>query len=280
MRDILSLRETIAAARDHFHVYDDSPSNLVRIGMRGVDNEIGGISPGEVGVLAARTGVGKSSLIVASAFKTDARVGIVSLEDSKYVTGSRMWSALSGVDNRDMRKKTLSPSDVERLEATEDGGNRANEILVAHAMGAGINEIVDIVARLGELGCQLIWLDYLQKVRGVSEDRRSEVGIVFSRVQAACDRAGASCMLVSQVSRVRGGDALQIYHLKESGDLENEARLILLAERDLEDLNLVNVRIAKSSFGGENVAFQFRRTRSGVLEEISNKYDDVWGDYD
>lgn len=59
-------------------------------------------------------------------------------------------------------------------------------------------------------------------------------------------------MIVSQIRRLNDyTKPPQIYHLKEAGELENEARLILLGHKVMDnDMNeYVRFRVAKSTVG-------------------------------
>jgi len=60
----------------------------------------------------------------------------------------------------------------------------------------------------------------------------------------------------------------QIWWLKESGDLENEARLIILGCRDKEDRGIVRFRLAKSTVGAEGRLFAYKTDVSGMLVEV------------
>ena len=79
-------------------------------------------------------------------------------------------------------------------------------------------------------------------------------------------------MVVSQFRRpgtdVKGNPRpVGIHHLKESGDLENEARIIIIAQRQPGPggLDRVRFKLAKSTYGGEHVRFDMVRDESGTL---------------
>jgi hypothetical protein len=106
------------------------------------------------------------------------------------------------------------------------------------------------------------------------EDRRNEVTDAFNRIQRAVSRGGAAGVVVSQIRRLSDPEKPpQIYHLKESGDLENEARLILLGHKVHDhDFNpYVRFRVAKSTFGGEGTEFDMEQLNCGGLRELKQK---------
>jgi hypothetical protein len=81
-------------------------------------------------------------------------------------------------------------------------------------------------------------------------------------------------MAVSQFRRV-GEDQkgnprpVGIHHLKESGDLENKARIIILATKQPSpDGVRVRFKLAKSTYGGEYIKWDMLRDQSGTLRNV------------
>lgn len=266
--EVLGLAESAEAAIRVFRPFTDEPADLVPLGMGPVDRAIGGLFRGACGILAAATGVGKSSLVLASALQSSAKVGIVSTEDTPDVVGSRVLSWASGVDSLKLRTKQLSDEDKQALTKAKNDLSGEDGVAVAYTVGGSLGQVIEAVRALADKGCQLVWLDYIQKVRGLTDNRRNEVGTVYTTFQRTCSEVGVAAMAVSQFRReVDHSRPPQIWWLKESGDLENEARLIILAHRDGAP-DTLSCRIAKSTFGGEGVSFQLRRDSSGTLREV------------
>ncbi len=265
---VWNLSSSADEAIKRFRTFDDGDPGLIPLGIPAVDSVIGGLFPGSCGVLGMATGVGKSSLMLTAALTSSAPVGIISCEDTPDVLGSRALAWASGVNSRKLRTKELTLEDKQSIEA----GRKyleSTEVLVTYAVGAPADVISDCVTSLAEAGCKLIWLDYLQKVRGVTDDRRNEVSRIYTQFQYGCARNDCAGMVISQFSRQDPTREPQIYWLKESGDIENEARLIILGHRDPSDADTVYCRIAKSTYGGENVRFAYRRNEAGILEAVN-----------
>jgi len=265
---VWNLSSSADEAIKRFRTFDDGDPGLIPLGIPAVDSVIGGLFPGSCGVLGMATGVGKSSLMLTAALTSSAPVGIISCEDTPDVLGSRALAWASGVNSRKLRTKELTLEDKQSIEA----GRKyleSTEVLVTYAVGAPADVISDCVTSLAEAGCKLIWLDYLQKVRGVTDDRRNEVSRIYTQFQYGCARNDCAGMVISQFSRQDPTREPQIYWLKESGDIENEARLIILGHRDPSDADTVYCRIAKSTYGGENVRFAYRRNDAGILEAVN-----------
>ena len=274
---VQNVKETIDQAVSTFYLDRDGRPELVPTGLGPIDKELGGLGPGACGILAAATGVGKSSAMLAAMLNSPVKVGAVSLEDGPDVVGTRLLSALSGINSLRIRCKDLTPSELKKLNAVAKS-NKLDHMYFSYPIAGRLDRIIEEIAELTAAGCRMIWVDYLQKVRGHGKgDRRNEVAETFTRIQEAVASGGAAGMLVSQFRRpgvdLKTGKPrpVGIHHLKESGDLENEARIIVLASQvDSPDPGQrVRFKLAKSVYGGEYVKFDMVRDPSGTLRDAA-----------
>ncbi len=269
MSRVKSLYEAAKGASETLHCFDDAEVDLIKTGIGPVDEKIGGVFPGQGGVLGMGEGVGKSSTILTAAMASPDPTGIIFVEDTEDVVGSRALAASSGVDSLRMRTKRYADGDLERLEEGLGRLHDAGGVWVVSHPGASIERVCEYVSELGELGCRLIWLDYAQKLRGISENRAVEVATGYTKFQSACFEVDAAFMVASQFKRTldperrpRRGD------LKETGDLENEARIIVLGWRDKDDRSVNHYVLDKSTVGGEGITWAMKRDESGTLREL------------
>jgi len=267
---VYSMEDTLAGAVAAYYLDRSGQPELIPLGFPPVDAELGGLGPATCGILAAATGVGKSSAVLAGSLAAPVKTGIISLEDGPDVVGARVLAHLTGVNSRHIRRKQFADKrDLVLVnEAAKQGEPSHVFFAYPHAKMAPILEAVEALAARG---CRLIWLDYLQKVRGHGADRRNEVGATYTEFQQACKTHDVAGMAVSQFRRLSDGEKVpQIHHLKESGDLENEARLIILAHKYTSEHpgvgSRVRFRVAKSVFGGEEIEFDYLRDDAGSLQ--------------
>lgn len=266
---VKSLYEAAVTATEQLKTFSDEEPDLVRTGLGPVDLKIGGLFPGQGGILALGQGVGKSGTILTAAMESPDTIGIIFVEDTEDVVGSRALAATSGVDSLRMRTKRFEPGDVEHLETGLDRLRGKDGVWVVSHPGASIERVCEYATDLGEHGCRLIWLDYAQKLRGISDNRAVEVATAYTRFQAACFEAGAAFMVASQFKRFIEPDRRpRMSDLKETGDLENEARIIVLGWRDSEDRAILHYVLEKSTVGGEGISWTMRRDASGTLREV------------
>ena len=272
---VWTLYESAQESVEVFKPWGGERAQLIQTGFGPLDTAIGGIFPGSCAILGGDTGIGKSSLILTSALGSNQSVGIISTEDTPDVLGTRILAARSGVDSLKIRKGTLSAREQKALKLAHEALQDEKKVYVAYATSCNQDGVIEATRGLADKGCKLIWLDYIQKVRGKGDDRRNEVASTFTAFQRGCAAADAAGFAVSQFSRRTERDASAFprrHWLKESGDLENEARLILLAWRDAKDRAVVHVTIDKSTVGGEGTTFSYKRDESGTLRELDQRF--------
>lgn len=264
---------TIATAVDTFYLDREGLPELVPTGLAPLDAELGGLGPGACGILAAATGVGKSSACLAAMLASPVKVGCVSMEDGPDVVGTRLLAALSGIDSLRIRRKALSKKELALVNKVAKS-NELDHMYFSYQIGRGLDEVCAAIKELTDAGCKMVWLDYIQEIRGHSRgtERRNEVAEAMTRCHGVASDGGAALMVVSQFRRV--GEDLKtgkprpvgIHHLKESGDLENKARIIVIAQKQPSpDGDRVRFKLAKSTYGGEYVRWDMLRDASGTL---------------
>ena len=260
---IYGAKGVVKTALDKFVTGDIDKSRAVT-GIPPVDRKLGGMFAGEVGILAASTGAGKSSVALHSVMESGGLY--ISCEDSQAVVGTRILSHITGIDSLKIRKGDLT--DEER--STMMGASKvADGASFSFHIGSSMETIAESIKAYAATQDKprTVWLDYIQCISGGGNDRRNEVANIFRDFRTACARNNMAGIAISQFRRgVKEGTFPSRYHLKESGDLENEARLILLGYRDNSgDSDTLRFRIDKSTFGGEGLTFSYRRNEAGKL---------------
>lgn len=270
--EVLSVKSTLETAAESFYLDREGRPELIPTGFQPVDDVIGGLGPGSCSVLAASTGVGKSSAVLSAMLNSKLPVGLVSIEDGPDVVGSRLLAAITGVDSMAIRQKNLTKTQLKKLMGAVSSP-KISHMFFTYPLAGSIGDIEDCVRALGDEGCRLIFVDYVQKIRGHGKgDRRNEVAESFTRIQRAIAKYPAAGIVVSQFRRLMDSEKVpQIHHLAESGDLEREARVIILAhkEHSPDTGARVRFRLAKSTYGGEFVKFDMVRDPSGTLRDAT-----------
>ncbi len=265
---IVTTRETINEAVHTFRLDTDGMPELVPLGIPPLDDELGGLGPGAMGILAAATGVGKSSTVLAAMLASPVKVGCVSVEDGPDVVGTRLLSALTGINSLRIRRKALDDKEL-ALIAKAAQSNKMDHMYYSYPIGGKVHRVLSDMELMAEAGCRLVWIDYLQEVHQHGRaDRRMEINEVMSLIHEKAAELDIAVMMLSQFRRLDDPTRRpEIYHLKESGDIENKARIIVLAHKVVEaDDTRIRYRLAKSTYGGEYITYDMTRDGSGTLK--------------
>lgn len=274
----MSLLDCARSAASTLRLFEEGASHLIPFGWSAIDAALGGDEPGQVSVLAGQTGLGKSRAVLTAIAATGD--GLVSMEDGTAAIGARMLAERTGIDSLRIRRKDLTKAELARLRLlleSAPAGQRGP--YVVDCVAGTLEQACAGVRSLARMGCRRAWVDYLQKFRGLSDDRRGEIGRVLGTLQRTAYEEGVALGLVSQFRRMvdRNGQPLprharpNRFWLKESGDIENEARTILFLYGRAEGSADLLLDVDKASYGGEGTTTILRPDASGVLREVSEE---------
>jgi replicative DNA helicase len=211
-------------------------------GFVDLDNQLTGLHGGELIVLAARPGIGKTSMAMNIALNVAAQeklaVAVFSLEMPSVQLLTRLLATHARVDMKKLRGGRLSPNDEERIfEAAselhklkffiDDSGGLSSFDLRAKARR--------LTQREGKLG--LIVIDYLQLMhqKGKVESRQLEVAEISRALKQLSKELDVPIMALSQLNRKvedRKDGKPMLSDLRESGAIEQDADVVMFIHRD------------------------------------------------
>jgi len=223
-------------------------------GFSKLDEITGGLEGGDVIVIGARPGVGKSaftSQIILEMAKAGKRIGFYNLEMSEKQVYERLLSNQSGIRlNRIRRAIQFLGDEKERFE-------RANKTLgkMDILISSGTKSVSEIrnECRHQELDCIII--DYLQLVRADTryQSRASEVGAISKAIKALAMELNVPIIALSQLNRtseMRETKEPTMGELREAGDIEQDASIIILLwNLDNEDKTRKGLKVDKNRQG-------------------------------
>lgn len=225
----------------------------------------GGMVPGELAVLAARPGMGKTALAGCIAVET-ARRGIpvlfISREVKEYTLTARITAREARIDSRIFREGIASAPDVlQRIRRTRDAlaglPLRIVEKSIAPMCPREVRRLAKATAGVG-----LVVVDYLQLLqpdtRTNSREREvAEMSRSMKQLALDCD---CPVLLLSQLNRrVEDSDrAPQLSDLRESGAIEQDADIVMFIHARKGNAGLakmpVDVIVGKGRSSGTGVA--------------------------
>ena len=213
----------------------------IRTGLSDLDKILGGLNPSDLLIVAARTGVGKTSLMLnfarnAAVGQQHAKVAIFSLEMAGEQLAQRLLAAESRVDSARLRLGLHSESEESRIMNAHGLLSQA-EIYVDDSAALQIPELRAKTIRLKrDQGLDLIVVDYLQLVHGNRSDNRvQEIGFITRSLKELARELDVPVVAGSQLSRApeqRQPHIPMLSDLRESGSIEQDADVVLFIYRE------------------------------------------------
>ncbi|MBI3181582.1 MAG: replicative DNA helicase [Myxococcales bacterium] len=211
-------------------------------GFADLDLMLTGFHPGELIILAARPGIGKTSLAmnvaVHVALKEERAVGIFSLEMPANQLLMRLLASSARVDMKKIRSGRLSSHDQGKFQ--EVAGQLWNAPLYIDETGtlspfdlrAKARRLKNKDPRLG-----LLVVDYLQLMhqRGKVESRQLEVAEISRNLKSLAKELEVPVLALSQLNRKveeRKGGRPVLSDLRESGAIEQDADVVMFIHRE------------------------------------------------
>jgi len=241
IKDVLSARyEKFAEIHE---AKEDEKMKGVPTGFQMLDARLSGLQPSDLIIIAARPGMGKTSLALNIAQNASIRhgkvVGIFSLEMSKEQLVDRLFASMLGVDSWKLQKGKLEDSDFQRMGPIMDELNKAR-IFIDDTVSSSIHELRAKARRLQmEFGLDLLIVDYLQLMstgsKAYAGNRVQEISEISRSLKALGRELHVPVIAASQLSRAvesRPGNIPQLSDLRESGSIEQDADVVLMMYRE------------------------------------------------
>lgn len=234
-------------------------------GMRGVptgfhdlDDALAGMQKSNLLILAARPGVGKTSLAmnIAQYIAVNLKrpVGFFSLEMSKEELVDRLLVGQADIDAWKLKTGKLSEDDFTKL-SNAMGELAEAPLFIDDTPALSVLEMRTKARRLQvESGLDFLVVDYLQLARSRNlENRVQEVSEISQGMKNLARELKIPVMVLSQLSRAvetRGGNKPQLSDLRESGSIEQDADVVMFLWReDAENQENMMLDIAKHRNG-------------------------------
>jgi replicative DNA helicase len=240
--DYVSLEELLQPTMDEIDaIASRGGSSLgVPTGFADLDEMTNGLHPGQMIIVAARPGVGKSTLGLdfarSCSVKHSMTSVIFSLEMSRTEIVMRMLSAEAKIRLQDMRGGRMSDDDWTRLARRMSEISEA-PLFIDDSPNMTMMEIRAKARRLKQRNdVKLIIIDYLQLMTSGKrvESRQQEVSEFSRNLKLLAKELEVPVVAISQLNRgpeQRTDKRPMLADLRESGSLEQDADMVLLLNR-------------------------------------------------
>lgn len=293
-QDMVPISTVLPDVLDHLSEMSEREGTKIAglsTGLSAVDAKISGLNKSDLVLLAARPGMGKTSMALNVALnvakETRQTVAIFSLEMSKEQLATRLLSSEALVENTRLINGDLRETDWVKIADAASALSRTdiriddNPLLTVADMNAKCR-------RLDNLG--LVVIDYLQLMTSAGgkqahsgESRQQAVSDISRMLKIMAKELNVPVICLSQLSRAnekRDDKRPMLSDLRESGAIEQDADIVMFLFRedyyspDSEKRNIAECIVAKNRHG-ETGKVELRwmpeYTTFGTLE---TRYDD------
>ena len=209
----------------------------LKTGLYGLDKITNGLQKGDLILIAARPGVGKTSLAMNivnnAALQSNAKCAIFSLEMPKVQLAQRSLCSHAFVSMTKALKGELSSDDWAALWQANKEFCEAQ----IYVDDSSLNTPMDILSKCRKLkrekGLDLVMIDYLQLMsvtNGKNDNRQQEIGEMTRLLKIAAKELDVPIILLSQLSRKvedRTDHKPMLSDLRESGAIEQDADIVM-----------------------------------------------------
>ena len=231
----------------------------------------GGLSAGELGVIVAPAGIGKSwvlSAIGANSVKEGKTIVHYSLELNEAYVGLRYDSVVTGIANQNLK--------FHQDEVEQKVGNVKGELIIKYfpTKTASVQTMAAHLERIKTLGgdFDMIVVDYADIMRdvGQAKEMRHALGNIYEDLRGLAGEMGVPIWTASQANRsALEEDVIQAEKVAESYAKVMTADFVMSLSRKVEDkiANTGRFHIIKNRFGPDGMTFPAKiNTNNGNME--------------
>lgn len=252
---------------DWFHSVTETgqPKFGIQTGYRDLDQITGGLQRTDLIILAARPGVGKTSLmmgIVDGVCANDELAAVFSLEMGRDQLVNRLVSMHTGIDSQRLRRGIIGTNELPRV---ADAMNRLKDypLWIDDTAARTVYEIRTqaqrCIAQNGPLG--LITVDYLGLMKASDRyagQKVNEVSELSAGLKAIAKELDCPVLALHQLSRAvegRPSHVPMLSDLRDSGSVEQDADIVMfiyreeMYERETDKKGIAEIHFAKHRNG-------------------------------
>ena len=265
---------------------------LTKTGFKSLDQKIEGLLPGQLIILAARPGMGKTALALniakSVAGKYNEHVVVFSLEMLHKELSERLISTEAEVNSRKFKSRDFSADELRRI--GNSAGTIANlPLVIDDFSGSTIyrirNQCLRHKAKYKKL--RLIVIDYLQLIpyeEGRKGNKADDIALLTRSLKLLSKEIGCPIICLSQLNRAvetRDNKRPILADLRDSGAIEQDADQVWFVFRD-EVYNTDGKTSSEGATSAEVIVAKNRGGETGVAKLLwqgeFTKFSDLTGE--
>ncbi len=248
----MELQTTVTSKQEHvkdiaMRVYTEIESREVGVLTNGIatgffelDEMTGGLSGGQLIIIAGRPSMGKTALAINIAVYmaiNKHKPLFFSMEDSSERVVERIMSSLGKVDSQNMKHGRIDGEGWSGLAASLSILSEVEMWIDPTATLSPAALTAKTLAAKAKLGVDCIFVDFIQlmKIAGKFDNRQAELTTITRQLKALAKKADIPVIILSQLNREvdkRPNHRPMLNDLKASGSIEEDADIVLLLYRE------------------------------------------------
>jgi len=203
----------------------------IKTGYYSIDKMIHGLEGGNLYMIAARPGMGKTALVLNIIDKIKAKTLFLCLEMSETELIQRMMSFKQNINTEKMRTGKLQDYEwTDVLKAGEDISNKKLDIDI------NSNTLLKIISKIKRLKPEIVFIDYLQLINGGKhESKNYEMAYISRELKKISLEMNIPIVALAQLNRgpeARKDKRPLLSDIRDSGSLEQDFSVIMFMYRD------------------------------------------------
>jgi replicative DNA helicase len=279
VRDALQVGQTDSGVTDIFsgldEVLNEDYRHPIPMGIPGIDKLLkGGLAKGEIGVILAPTGVGKTTIltkIANTAFNLGYNVLQIFFEDNPKIVQRKHFTLWTGIepDNLNLHREKV----ISKVEEIKNTMTNELKLIKLASDTYNMSQIKNIVRKMIADGTKvdLVMLDYIDCItpESTSKDEWKAEGSVMRGFEAMCHELNLVGWTATQGNRSSiSSDVVTTDQMGGSIKKAQVGHVIISIAKSLQqkEMNLATIAITKSRLGKDGVVFENCKFNNELLE--------------
>lgn len=221
-------------------------------GFHMLDYTSGGFGKGHLIVIAARPAIGKTSFacnIAANMARSDLVVPFFSIEMSEEEITERLMLSEAQVD------RYQAVQNQSAAQAVIDIMYRINswKLYIDDRGSLSVGQVIATSYKIKQIEKRLdcVFIDYLQLMQtsGKSENRNQEIGAISRQLKQMAKGLKCPVIVLAQLNRAAEGRRPTVADLRDSGEIEQNADMVILLHREKDTDTQTTVIVGKNRHG-------------------------------
>ena len=247
----------------------------LKTGFYQIDKATNGLQKSDMIIIAARPGVGKTSLamniVTNAALDSKAKCAVFSLEMGREQLAQRMLFSVANVSMAKALRGDLNESDWAKIWKAEKKLKEADIFIDDNAMNTP-NQVLSKCRKLKrEKGLDLVAIDYLGLMKSdeKTDNRQNEVASISRQLKILAKEINVPVLVLCQLNRSveqrengKPGKPV-LSDLRESGSIEQDADTVWFIHRDMSAKEIAEDK--DGSYTAELIIAKFRNGQPGSV---------------